>query len=64
MNKKMQAEFDAKVAERVQEILSDRGRRAGLAGGPARAAALSPRRRRQIARKAAQARWNKRKNAA
>ena len=33
------------------------GRRGGLKGGPARAEALSPTRRRQIALRAAQARW-------
>jgi len=35
------------------------GRRGGLKGGPARAAALSPTKRRAIARKAAAARWEK-----
>jgi hypothetical protein len=35
------------------------GRLGGLRGGAARAAALSPRRRREIARAAARARWNK-----
>ena len=35
------------------------GRLGGQRGGPARAAALSPKRRRQIARKAALARWKK-----
>jgi len=34
------------------------GRLGGLKGGPARAAALSPRRRRAIAQAAARARWN------
>jgi hypothetical protein len=33
------------------------GRRGGLKGGPARAAKLSPRKRREIAKKAAAARW-------
>jgi hypothetical protein len=33
------------------------GRLGGLKGGPARAARLSPRRRREIARAAARARW-------
>jgi len=33
------------------------GRLGGLKGGPARKAALSPKRRREIARKAARARW-------
>jgi hypothetical protein len=35
------------------------GRLGGLKGGPARAAVLSPRRRREIARAAALARWRK-----
>jgi hypothetical protein len=36
------------------------GRLGGLKGGPARASALSPERRRQIALKAARSRWSKR----
>jgi hypothetical protein len=36
------------------------GRLGGLKGGPARASALSPERRRQIATKAARTRWGKR----
>lgn len=35
------------------------GRRGGLKGGPARAAKLSPEERKEIARKAARARWDK-----
>jgi hypothetical protein len=35
------------------------GRRGGLIGGKARAAKLSPERRREIARKAATARWDR-----
>jgi len=35
------------------------GRLGGLRGGPARAAALSPRRRREIARAAALVRWSR-----
>jgi hypothetical protein len=35
------------------------GRRGGLKGGPARAAKLSARKRSEIARKAAEARWGK-----
>lgn len=40
------------------------GRKGGLKGGPARAAKLSARKRQQIAKKAAQARWanNRSKN--
>ncbi|HSL23954.1 MAG TPA: hypothetical protein VK886_20640 [Vicinamibacterales bacterium] len=37
------------------------GRLGGLKGGPARAAALTPRRRREIALAAARARWRRRK---
>jgi hypothetical protein len=37
------------------------GRLGGLKGGPARAAVLSPRRRRAIARKAARVRWSLRR---
>jgi hypothetical protein len=36
------------------------GRLGGLKGGPARAARLSPQRRREIARRAAAARWRRR----
>ena len=35
------------------------GRKGGLKGGPARAASLSPKKRSEIAKKAAAARWNK-----
>lgn len=35
------------------------GRKGGLKGGPARKAALSPKRRKEIAQKAAAARWAK-----
>jgi hypothetical protein len=35
------------------------GRKGGLKGGKARAAAMTPKRRAQIARKAAKARWGK-----
>lgn len=35
------------------------GRKGGLVGGAARAATLTPRKRKQIAKKAAQARWKK-----
>jgi len=37
------------------------GRRGGLKGGPARAAKLSPKKRSQIAKKAAAARWGSQK---
>jgi len=35
------------------------GRLGGLKGGPARAKSLSPKKRKEFARKAAKARWNK-----
>ena len=38
------------------------GRKGGLKGGPARAKKLTPEQRSNIARKAANARWNKRDN--
>jgi hypothetical protein len=38
------------------------GRRGGVKGGPARAGALSPEQRREIARKAAKARWESRES--
>jgi hypothetical protein len=37
------------------------GRLGGLKGGPARAEKLSPERRKEIARKAAKARWDKKR---
>ena len=40
----------------------ERGKRGGKTGGPARAASMSAERRREIARKAAEARWNKPEN--
>ena len=40
-------------------IAAERGRKGGLKGGAARAGALSARRRKQIAKKAAAARWGK-----
>jgi hypothetical protein len=42
-----------------QQTTAKRGRAGGLKGGPARSASLSPRKRQQIARKAAAARWGK-----
>ena len=60
MTENMQAVIDRSI----REAFSERSRKAGLVGGPARAAKLSPRRRRQIAKKAAAARWGNRKDAA
>jgi hypothetical protein len=42
----------------------ERGRRGGIRGGAARKAALSPGKRREIAKKAAAARWSGRKKGA
>ena len=52
------------LARRIEDIprnphAAALGRLGGQRGGPARAAALSPRRRREIARAAARARWRK-----
>jgi len=43
----------------ISEYLATIGRRGGIKGGKARAEALSTRRKKEIARKAAQARWSK-----
>jgi hypothetical protein len=45
----------------INEHAAALGRLGGLKGGPARAAALTARRRSQIARRAARTRWNRRK---
>jgi hypothetical protein len=48
-------EIEDERARRAAKIL---GRRGGLKGGPARAKKLSKKRRQQIAKKAANARWS------
>lgn len=49
-----------KAGEKAKDPLAvELGRRGGLKGGKARAAKLSPRKRREIARKAANTRWAK-----
>jgi len=54
------AEPDKEVdAETVSEVMSQMGRKGGLKGGKARAKALTPERRKEIAQKAAKARWEK-----
>jgi len=45
----------------VQKYLAEIGRKGGLKGGKARAAGLSPRKRSAIAKRAAEARWKKKK---
>ena len=47
----------------VSEYLAQIGRKGGLKGGKARAAVLSPSKRKAIAKKAAKARWRWRKDA-
>jgi hypothetical protein len=48
-----------KLDPRVRRALQELGRQGGLIGGKARAKQLSAEQRREIARKAAQARWKK-----
>jgi hypothetical protein len=43
----------------VEAYKKEFARKGGLAGGPARASALSAKKRKEIARKAAKARWKK-----
>ena len=50
--------FDGRAPEKDPERVA-RGKLGGAKGGTIRAAKLSPERRREIARKAAQARWGK-----
>ena len=51
-----QSADDELVRSQMAKLLGQRG---GLSGGPARAAALSPKRRTEIAKKAAERRWKK-----
>jgi hypothetical protein len=48
-------------AEAMRELARKLGRRGGLKGGKARAEKLSPERRKEIAKKAANARWAKKR---
>jgi hypothetical protein len=50
----------APIPASVSAAAAALGRRGGLKGGPARAAALSPKKRSDIAKKAAAARWKNR----
>ena len=45
----------------VSRVMSMLGKKGGLKGGPARKAALSKKRRKEIAKEAAKTRWGKRK---
>jgi len=53
--------FEDSEAELKNQAAVELGRLGGLKGGKARAKVLSAKRRKEIARKAAQARWNKQK---
>jgi hypothetical protein len=48
----------------ISQVMADMGRKGGLIGGKRRLETLSDRRRSQIARQAARARWGKKKNTA
>jgi len=50
-----------KLDPRVRKAIQELGRQGGLIGGKARARKIDAHRRREIARKAAQARWSKAK---
>jgi len=50
-----------KLPAEVLSFFKAEGRKGGLEGGKIRADKLSPKRRKEIAQKAAQARWGKRK---
>ena len=51
-------EIPAVAANAVSQYLASIGRKGGIKGGKARAATLSPERRKEIAKKAALARWS------
>ena len=51
----------APTSEEIKRVMSMLGKLGGHRGGKARADALSGRRRKEIARKAARARWSKKK---
>jgi len=51
----------AKVPQELRDYLAKLGKKGGKKGGPARAAAMSAEQRSESARKAVQARWDKKK---
>jgi hypothetical protein len=51
---------DATNSDAIKAAAAALGRKGGLKGGPARAAALSAKKRKEIAQKAAAARWHNR----
>jgi hypothetical protein len=54
-------EENERAGEELREAARKLGRRGGLKGGRARAEKLTPEERKKIARKAAKARWDKRR---
>lgn len=61
VNRLAKSIVDKATAKKKLPAAVELGRLGGLKGGKARAAALSPERRTEIARRAAVARWGKRK---
>ena len=59
MAKRLKQETNQPLAEELSKAAAELGRRGGLIGGKARAIKLSAERRKEIARKAAEARWKK-----
>ena len=55
------AEEKTPVDEELRELARKLGRRGGLKGGPARAAKMTQEERSESARKAARARWDKKR---
>jgi len=51
----------APTQDEIRRVMSALGRTGGLKGGKARAASLSPKKRSEIAKKAAAARWGEKK---
>lgn len=52
-------EQEPKPVKKKDPLAAELGRRGGLKGGKARAESLTPEKRKEIAKKAAQARWKK-----
>jgi hypothetical protein len=55
------SEEQDRADEELRELARRLGRRGGLKGGPARAAKMTPEERSESARKAARARWDKKR---
>jgi len=60
LNKRAMKIMQIATGEDADPAAPPRGKSGGQAGGPARANALSPEKRREIAEKAAKTRWNRR----